>query len=113
MFFSEISRLTRLDIDYADDAVLGDQRNGQLGADVGDSLNVAGVLSDIVDEHGLARLGGLASDSLSYFDAAAVGELRWIANLEAETQFLSLLIQQKDGKNLVINDPANHLGHAG
>ena len=35
-----------------------------------------------------------------------------IADLEAKAQFLRFFIEQKDGKDLVINDFAHHFGHA-
>ena len=49
----EVVGLLRLDIDDADDAVLDDQRNCQLGAHAGIDIDVVLGLADVVDQNGL------------------------------------------------------------
>ena len=53
MLFGEVARLASLDINYADDAVFCNQRNCEFRAHIGNGFDVAWVLPNIVDQHGL------------------------------------------------------------
>src|SRR6266576_5089688 len=107
VFLAESAGLARLDVDHSDHSVLGDQRNGQLRTYVWDALDVAGILTNVIDQHGLTRLRGDASDALADFDPAAFSEFGRIADLKAEAHLLRLFVQQKNGENFVINDLAD------
>ena len=62
--------LLALEIEHADEAILGDERNGEFGADVGIGGDVALDLGDVVDEHGLTREGNLADDTFAERECA-------------------------------------------
>jgi hypothetical protein len=111
MFFGEVSGFARLQIDHANHAILHDQRNGKLGAYVRNGLDIAVFLGDVLDQHGLPELRGAPGDPLAYFDSDPVGIFSGIARLETEAQLLSLLVEQKDGENFVIDDLANEFRH--
>ena len=112
VLFGEGAGLIGFDVDHADDFVLGDQRNGQLGAHAGRGVDEVLFGGDVVDQHGFAALHGLPGDALADLDADALGDLRRMADLEADAQLLRLLVQQQDGEDLVVDEPLQHLGHA-
>ena len=53
MFFGEVPRFARFNVDHTNDAALGDQRNGQFRANVGNRFDVAWILSHIINQHRL------------------------------------------------------------
>src|ERR1700689_1214515 len=110
MLFREVAGLARLDVDDADDAILGNQRNGQLRADIGNALDVARILGNIFNQNRLPQLRCLPGDSFANLDAAALGKFRRISDLKAKTEFLRLFVEQKNGEDFVIDDLADHLG---
>ena len=57
----------------------------------------------------MAQLGRLSGHSFAYLHSSTLRELRRIAHLEAEAQFLRLLIQKQDGEDLVVDNFAHHL----
>ena len=67
----------RLDVEDADDLVLDDERNGQLGADVGVGVDVVFGLGDVFDEEGFALECGLPDDAAAELDAHALDLGAW------------------------------------
>ena len=64
----------------------------------------------IVNQNRLSQLGCLSRDSLADLDPAALGKFRRISHLKAEPQFLGFFVEQKNRKNLVVDDFADDLG---
>ena len=100
--------LFALEIQDADEAVFGDERNGEFGADVGVGGNVALDLGDVVDEHGLTGVRDLPYDALAQREAHAVGFGR-VADLEAHAEIVGAVVEQEDGEDAVRDDGADEL----
>ena len=112
VLFGEGAGLVGFHVDHADDLVLGDQRNGQLGAHAGRGVDEVLLGCDVVDQHSFAALHGLSGNSLANLDADAVGHFGRMTDLEAYAQLLGFFVQQQDGENFVIDNLLQHLGHA-
>ena len=100
-----------LEIHDADEAVFGDERNGEFGADVGVGGDVVFDCGDVVEQHGLTCERDLADDAFAERKAHAFGFGR-VADLEAHAEVLRAVVEQEDGKDAVGNDGANELGGA-
>ena len=112
MLFGEITFLPGLDVDDADQAVLDDQRNRELGMNVGQRFDVEVFARDVGDQLRLARLGGAPGDALTNLHANALGDFGRIADLKTDVEFLALFIEQENGEDLVVDDLANKFGDA-
>ena len=111
MLVGEVPGFARLEVDYPDQAVLHDQRYGQLGAHIRHRLDVALFFGDVFDQNRLPRLGRPTRDPVSYFDPRPLGVLPRIANLKTEAQLLGAFVEQKNGKDLVVDDLAHQFGN--
>ena len=78
----EEAGLFAFEIEDADEAVLGNERDGEFGAYVGIDVDVGFDGTDVVDEHGLARKGDLSDDAFAKGNAHALGFSR-VADLKA------------------------------
>src|SRR5579864_6073202 len=112
MLLVEIAGFSRLDIDYADDTVLGHQRDGQFRTDVWHRFDIPRVLRHIINQDRLAELRRLPDYSLAHFDPAAFGKFRRIPDLKAKPQFLCFFVEKQNSENFVIDDFADDLGDA-
>ena len=68
--------------------------------------------ANVVHQHRLAQLRGLAGYAVAHLDVNPLGHIRRMSHLETDAQLLRLLVQQQDGEHLVIDDPLQHLGYA-
>src|SRR5208283_372229 len=112
VLLGEVALFTSLQVDHADHAVLDNQRDGQLGLHVGQSLDVVIGEGCIGDEHGLASLGGAAGHPLANFHAQPFGDFWGIADLKADVELLALLIEQEDREDFIVDDFADQFGNA-
>src|ERR1041385_2606445 len=112
MFVLEVSPLAGFQIDHANNAVLVDQRHGQLRAHAGNGLNILGRLGDVIHQDGAALLHSAAGNAFAHFHPDTLGNLRQMADLKAKTQLLRAFVQQQDGENLIVDDAFYHLSHA-
>ena len=103
--------LLAFEIQDADEAVLGNERNGELRTDVGVGGDVVFDFGDVVDEHGLAGEGDLADDAFAKRKAHA-GGFGCVADLEAHAQVVGAVVEQEDGEDAVRDDRADQLGGA-
>src|SRR5215469_15432967 len=110
MLISERARLAALDVDDPNHAILGNQRDCQLRADIGNGLNVSRIFADIVNQYGLSRLSGQSGYAFAHLDSGPIGKFRRVSRLETEPKLLSLLVEQEDGKNLVVDYLADDFG---
>jgi hypothetical protein len=71
------------------------------------------VLGDgnVIEEHGLAGEGDLTDDAFAEGNARALG-LGSVADLEAHTEFVGAVVEEKDGEDAVVDDGADELGGA-
>ncbi len=106
VFLREVIRLLGLDIDDADEAVSGDERHGQLGADVGIGIDVIRRLGDVVHQHGLAVLRHFADDSLPHADAHTL-DFRLVADLETHAEVVGAIVDEQDREDAVVDDGAH------
>jgi len=106
----EVGRGLGLEIENADNLVFDDQRDGQLGADVGVGIDVVFGLPDVFDEKGSSLEGCLAGDAAAKLDAHAL-DLRGVADLEAHAEVLSAVVDEEDGEDLVVDDGADEVGY--
>ena len=104
----KIADLLAFEIHDADEAVLGDERNGQLGADVGVGVDVVFGGGDVVEQDGLAGERDLADDALAERERACA-RLRRVADLEAHAQIVGAVVEQEDGEDAVGDDGAHQL----
>ncbi len=103
--------LGRFDVDDADDAVLDDERNGQLGADAGEALRCrTAYLRTSFTRIGSRFCDSLPGDAFADLHARLFDRFGCVADGEADAQFLRLFVQQQDGENLVIDDATNQFG---
>jgi hypothetical protein len=112
MFFAKRPRLTGFHIDDADNFVLGDQRRCQLRTRARRGVDEVLLRRNIVDQHGLAPQHCLPGDPLAHLDADALGNLGRMADLKSYAQLLGFLVQQQDGKDFIVDNLLQHLGHA-
>src|SRR5258708_4457997 len=112
VFILEVVAHRGLNVDHANDAVLVDQRDSQLGAGAGNGFNVIAVLGDIIHQDDAALFHRPSGDAFADFDAGLLRDLRRIADLKAEPQLLRAFVQQQNGKNLIVNDALDHLRYA-
>jgi len=111
MLGAEVAGLFAFDVHDANEAVLGDERDGEFGADIridGD-VNVGG--GDVVEEDGLARKGDLADNATAHGETHAFG-LGCVADLEAHAEVFAAVVEKKNGEDAVMDDGANKLGGA-
>src|SRR5947209_13001967 len=104
--------MTRFQVYHPNHAILGGERHSQFGTHIGHSWNVSGILGYVVNQKRLTKLNGLPSHSFAYFDSRAFSELLRVSHLKAEAQFLSLLVEEKNGENFIVNDSADDFGDA-
>ena len=112
MLVVEGSRLVGLDIDHADDFVLGNQRNRQLRSHARRGVDEVLFRRNVVDQHGLAPLYRLSGHALADLDANPLGDLRRMSHLKADAKLLGLLVQQQNRKDLVVDEALQHLRDA-
>src|SRR5262249_55510563 len=74
-------------------------------------FNVLGFFTDVVHQDGASLFGSTAGHAFTDFDTDSLSHFRRVADLKAEAQLLCALIEQKDGENLVVDDPLHHLSH--
>ncbi len=98
------------EVEDADDFIFDDQRDGQLGADVGVGGDVVLVFRDVFDEEGSALEGGLADDAPADLEADAL-DLWGMADLEAHPEFLGAVVDQQNREDAVVDDGADEVGH--
>ena len=112
MLFGEISFFAGFEVDHADEAVLDDERDSELGVNVGHGFDIEIFASHIGDENGLAGLSGAPGNALADFDADAFGDFVGIADMEANIELLQRFVKQEDGENLVVDNFADKLRDA-
>ena len=103
--------LLAFEIHDADEAVLGDEGDGQLRADVGIGGDVEVRSGDVVEQNGLAGERDLADDSFADRNARAL-YLRRVADLKAHAQLVRAVVEKKDSEDAIGNDGANEFGGA-
>ncbi len=111
VLFGEVAALGGLQVEHADDAVLDDERNCQLGAHARMRVDVAGEARHVGHEHGFTALGGAANHAFAHFDAQLFHVGR-VADLEAHAQVLRLLVEQHDAEDFVVYGAAHEFGDA-
>jgi len=111
MLESEVADLFGLDVDDADDLVLDDEGDGELGADVRVGVDVVFSIGYVFDEDGLALEGGLAGDASAQLDAHAL-DFGGVADLEAHAELFGAVVEEEDGEDLVVDDGADEVGDA-
>ena len=84
MVFFEVTGLRGLNVNHADDAVLGDEWDRQFGADMLHRFNVLAFLGHIVDQDGAALFYSAASHAFTHFHADFFRHLRLMADLKVE-----------------------------
>ena len=78
---------------------------------VGDGREVKTFLGRIVHQDRLPSLCRASSHALTHFHAQAVRDFGRIPDVETKIQLLTLLIQQQDGKNFVVDDFTHEFRH--
>ena len=111
MLECEVGGGLRLKVDDADDLVLDDERDGQLGADVGVGVDVVFGSRDVFDEERFALERCLADDAVAEFDAHAL-DLSGVADLEAHAKIFGAIVDEEDGEDFVVDDGADEIGDA-
>ena len=111
MLGSKVRLFAGLNVDDTDNTLLGNERHGEFGADQRVGVDVARFFADIVDQNGTASFNCHSSDAVTHLDLQAL-RLGCVPNLEPDSQFLCALVQQQNGKNLIIDDLTNELSHA-
>ncbi len=76
------------EVEDADDLAFVDERNGELGADLGVGFDVAGVFADVGGENGFAELGGGADEAFAEGDDALADDALAVAGGEAVLEVL-------------------------
>src|SRR5579859_566447 len=112
MFFVEVAGLACLNVNHADDAVLHDQGNGQLGAHSFEDANVPAFLRSIVYQHRLAFLRRQPGHAFTDLNADSLRRLRRMADGKAHAQLLGLFIEQHDAEDFIVNHPPHQLRRA-
>src|SRR5215471_21732877 len=111
MLFLEVAALWRLNINHSNHPVLGDQWDSEFGANVRHRLDVVSFLGDVIDQDGAAFLDGAPGNTFADLDTNFFRHLAQVANLKSESELLGTIIQQQDGKDLIVDDALYHLGH--
>ena len=107
----EAVELGRLQVEHADHAVLGDQRDHELGARLRDELEIARVLPHVRHQDGLLGERGGAAEALAERNPRLLLDDA-VADGLAQDQLAALLVQQQDAEHLVVDHPLHHVGHA-
>ncbi len=107
----EVPGLGALQIHDADQPVLGDQRNGKLGANVRIRAGVKLHACHIVQQDWLARESYLSYDAFSDGNPGAL-HLRRMPDLESHAQLVGAVVQKEDGEDAVIDDGPHQLRRA-
>ena len=111
MFFGEEPASLGLDIDDADDFILDDEGNGELGAHLRVGIDVMLERRDIFNEHGFALECGLAHNPCAWLHAHPL-HLGSMAGLEPHPEFVGSVVEQEDREDAVIDDRAHQVGDA-
>ena len=105
---SEVADGLGLQIEDADHLVLDDERDRELGADVGVRVDVVLLRGHVFYEQGFALECGLAGDAAAEFDAHPF-DLAGVADLEAHAEVGGAVIDEQDGEDLVVDDGADEV----
>ena len=108
MLEGEVGQCFGLEVEDADDLVFDDERHGELGAYVGIGVDVVFGEGDVFDEERFAEKGSLAGDAATELDAHSF-DLRGVADLEAHAEVSSALVDEEDGKDLVVDHGADEV----
>src|SRR5271168_1660995 len=100
----EIIELVAFDVQDADDAATDDQRDGQLGANGIEGVEVARVRAHVANANGLPRGGSGADDAFAHGDAPVVHNFGAMTDGETEIHLVGGLVGQQHGENFVINE---------
>ena len=111
VLLSEVGGELGLQVDDADDAVLDDERDGELGENRRVGFDVVVDLFDVFDEDGAVLGGGLADDAAPGLDAHAL-DLWGVACLETDTEVAGAVVDEEDGEDAVVDDGADEVGDA-
>ena len=98
----------RLQVEDADDLILDDERDGEFGSDIRVRVDVVVLVRDIVDEKRLALECSLTGDTAAQLDTHAL-DFRGVADLEAHAEVSSALVDEEDGKDLVVDHGADEV----
>ena len=112
VLLSEVIRLRRLDVNYADYLVLDDEWNRKFGTHIRYARNISWVRRNIADQHRLTILRRQAGYSFSHLNANFFREFALVSHVKTNAQFLGLFIQQQDGKDLIIKYFAHQFSDA-
>ncbi len=112
VLFIEVVGFERFEIQHPNQLVFHDQGDGQLRTHIRHRRNVFLLLADIVNQNRFAPFRRDSGYALADLDPQPVRQFPRISHLEPEVEFLRLFVEQQDGKNLIVNHLADHLGHA-
>ena len=107
----EVAGLLAFQIDDADEAVFCDQGDSQLGTDSGIGGDVVLRRGNVVEQDGLAGEHHLAGNAFADGDTHPL-DLGSVSDLEPHAQVVGAVVQQEDGKDLVMDDRMHQLGSA-
>src|SRR5260370_11448243 len=111
MLEGEVGGGCGLEVDYADDLVLDEERDCEVGEDVGMGVDVVVSFGDVFDEEGFALQRGLADDAATKLDAHAL-DLAGVTDLEAHAEVFGAVVEEEDGEDFVVDDGADEVGYA-
>src|SRR5208283_4871833 len=75
--------------------------------------NVGGIVLDVIYENRTPRLRRPAHDALAHLDSQASDQFAGMAEAEMHAQLLCLLVEEKNGEDLVINGALDDLRDTG
>src|SRR5882757_8605352 len=109
VFEGEVADGFGLEVEYADDFVLDDERDREFGADVGVGVDVVVGFGDVFDEEGFALERRLADDAAAELDAHAL-DFAGVTDLEAHAEIFGAVVEEEDGEDFVVDDGADEVG---
>jgi len=81
-----------LEVHDADEAIFGDEGDGELGADIGVGGDVVFVSGNVIEKDGLASEGDLADNALADGDSGALS-LGGVADLKAHAEVVGAVVE--------------------
>ncbi len=105
MLGSKVISLLALDVHDPDQPVLDNQRNRQLRTHAGIHLDILVRSGDVVEQYRLPSERHLPDHPLTHGNAQPL-DMRGVAYLEPDAQFMGAVVQQENGEDAVGNDGA-------
>ena len=110
MLLGEAVQHRRFEVEHAQHLLLVDERHHQLGAGLGDEVEIPGVLAHVADHDRLPAGYGGPGQPLPHLDARLLGR-DGVGHRLAHHELVRLFVEEQDPEHLVVDHALDHFRH--